>query len=423
MNISNLTVFICIVSGPTHLPLREAVRGTWLRQCQDSRVCDHRFFIDVVESNVSSSLSFENLTFNDIVFRGRWCPFMIDRHHHLINYGNVMWGSSPDEHVLPDYQLRLMYKIDWKVCFLKWAQQNDRMASFLVFVEDDSFVCVGNLLHQLVILNTLAKEEGIINKIIPQLMTGTPTWHGVFDDSSTLMSRIVAEAFAEYYPKSGFNGSEMADATDRRKEQSWLSWGNSWMNGRCNWRDKLQEMFNISVIHPALHKVELTCGRVNSSMNSPIIAIPIKYGQNNSRHIVEVFDPLTTVLWNKSSKVVKTGHRRRLHTTLMCPHQGMIMHHLKAGELLLKDDNIAHMCEYMLFVDKVKNVDIMHMLWNESTRDRPNYHNFSVVLTRDWHSGWPFLRQSLEDKDRECSNETKPDLLKNCLAWRRDRIR
>ena len=410
------------------MPLRDAVRGTWLRQCQDSPMCDYRFFIDAIESNVSSALSFENSTFNDIVFRGQWCPLMIDRHHHLINYGNVMWGSSPDEHLLPDYQLRMMYKIDWKLCFTKWAKQNDRMASFLVFVEDDSFICVGNLLHQLVTLNTMTREATKekphgMSKMPPPLMTGTPTWHGGFDDSSTLMSRVVAEAFAEHYPKSGFNCSEMADAVDRKKEQGWLSWGNSWMNGRCNWRDRLQEMFNISVVHPALHKVELTCSRNLSSMKPPMIPIPIKHGQNKSRRLVAVLDPLPTVLWNASSIVLEPGHHRLLYTPLMCPQSGMIMHHTKAGELLLKDDNIAHMCEYMLFVDKIKNIEIMRMLWNESMRDPLHYHNFSVVLTRDWHSGWPILRQSLEDRERACANATQPDLLKTCLAWRRQRKR
>ena len=426
-----LTLFVSITSGPAHSSLREALRGTWLRTCQDSPVCDYRFFIDVVESNVTAALSLENSTFHDVVVRGPWCPMMIDRHHHLINYGNVMWNSSTDERLLPDYTLRMMYKIDWKVCFTKWAKLNNRLTSFLVFVEDDSFICTGNLLHQLTILNRLVWND--INAQAPgdgrapPLRIGMPAWHGGFDDSSTLMSRVVAEAFADHYPEPGFNCSEMADVVDR-KQQNWLTWGNSWMTNRCNWREKLQDVFNISVVSPAIHKVELHCGVEHPPTLAPVLAASandtgrngtsndtITATRNDTRGLFEAIDCAT--------RPRRPASDRRLSAVLPCPSHGMIMHHHRAGEVLVKDDNVARMCDYMLFIDKVKDAEIMHVLWNKSTADPPTYHNFSTVLTHDYHEGWPLLRQSLDNKEHECANETRPEIFKACMAWRRDRQR
>ena len=45
-----------------------------------------------------------------------------------------------------------MYKIDWKVCFMVWAKSNSMMAEYHAFVEDDSFMCSENLLHQIDLL-------------------------------------------------------------------------------------------------------------------------------------------------------------------------------------------------------------------------------------------------------------------------------
>lgn len=59
----------------------------------------------------------------------------------------------------PDYQLRRFYKIDWKVCFIKWAFSNKKLASYFVFVEDDSFMCTGNLLYQLSLLHNLPNQK------------------------------------------------------------------------------------------------------------------------------------------------------------------------------------------------------------------------------------------------------------------------
>ena len=54
-----------------------------------------------------------------------------------------------------------MYKIDWKVCFMVWALSNSMMAEYHAFVEDDSFMCSENLLHQIdILLDMPVRDRG-----------------------------------------------------------------------------------------------------------------------------------------------------------------------------------------------------------------------------------------------------------------------
>ena len=155
---SQLHLLISITSGPAHVALRMAARESWLIPCMKSPVCDYRFFCDVVEGNVTDVLAKEHDVYHDMVFRGPWCHFMHERHHPSINYGNYMEGFGAEkttEIPLPDYPLRLLYKVDWKVCFTKWAVLYDKVALYHAYVEDDSFNCVDNLLHQVQLLHAL----------------------------------------------------------------------------------------------------------------------------------------------------------------------------------------------------------------------------------------------------------------------------
>jgi hypothetical protein len=52
------------------------------------------------------------------------------------------------------------------------------------------------------------------------------------------MSREIALAFADNYPRPGFNCSKKADNMDTKSKQ-WLSWGNSWIEDNCGWRSVL----------------------------------------------------------------------------------------------------------------------------------------------------------------------------------------
>ena len=190
---------------------------------------------------------------------------------------------------LPEYHLRAMYRLDWKVsppsrlydaaafggisvdpllvtplakvCFMKWAVQHGRVAAYHAYVEDDSFLCTANLMHQvqapacacnvhypgmltcrsfpfasqaklLIQLNatltaaslkrasnssgSTANATATINSkgtskssnaasvqsSVPAVRAGYPMYDG-FDDSSTFMSREVVTAFAGHYPEPG----------------------------------------------------------------------------------------------------------------------------------------------------------------------------------------------------------------------------
>ena len=438
----DLLLLISITSGPNHASLRHASRESWLLPCVRSPLCDYAYFIDRHESNITEALIVENKTYGDLVFRGRWCPFMLERHHHTTNYGNYMetteqsHNKSERDLKLPQYQLRGMYKVDWKVCFTKWALQNHKMAAYHAYVEDDSFTCVDNLLRQLTILTDLQNN----GTKVPSIRAGTPMWDG-FDDSSTLMSRDIAMVFATLYPSPGFNCSAMVDAVDP-KAHAWLSWGNSWMSNRCGWRDKLKSM-GLQMVVPRLHKTELYCeGAV-----APSVA-PTKTGSADSAHGRRLMDEGQ---WGRQElgqqqgqeqeqgQEQRQGHRqeqgqsranshysvhdegeaeantrsdvpdmalpsRRLYTALPCPRfGGVIIHHALAGEKLLEDKLVTHLCEYTLFVDKVKHEGRMKDLWSSVSRlTHPVYHDFSPVLMSDADKGWPVVVKNIENRQQAC---------------------
>ena len=82
------------------------------------------------------------------------------------------------------------------------------MTEYHVYVEDDSYVCTDHLIYQLELLSNRTILEK--NYYIRPFRTGTFLFDG-FDDSSTIMNKKVALAFAEDYPDNGFNCSTIFD--------------------------------------------------------------------------------------------------------------------------------------------------------------------------------------------------------------------
>ena len=152
----DLHLFVAITTGPKNFDLRAEARRTWLSDCNldisayqhnstntssssfASSPCVYRFFIDkstlVTEANNGSSdgnsssaldalLFKEQDRYGDLVFRDA-CSLMRERHRHQgVHYGNIAHPNYTEDanepsSRNPDYQLRRMYKIDWKVCFL-----------------------------------------------------------------------------------------------------------------------------------------------------------------------------------------------------------------------------------------------------------------------------------------------------------------
>lgn len=390
----SLLVFISITSGPHHPHLRRSARNTWLIPCILSAKCQYKFFVDIPYHLANDRLLEEQNEFNDMVFRDN-CTLM-DRHPYYINYGNsppitsnlireICNGTAIDSKGKvtnvnctkvdnPNYRYRNMYKIDWKVCFMKYIQRNYQSVAYHAFVEDDSFICTENLLHQLALVYNRTNNSNNTNKPIyakKGFRTGTPMYDG-FDDSSTLMEDSIAKIFANHYrqdefdcainfklPPEGFGGNE------------YLSWGNSWIKSNCNWLQAMKDHFNFTVYKPMI-----------SCQNAVV----------NHRHEI----------------------------TFNCTDRPLIFHHHGAHSALLKNPHkhrAQHLCEYMLLIDKVKEPYMFYDLWNSATSD--HYHDFSeLFFAEDSYLAWKSILQRLDEEERACqkrSNATASQFVYPCL--------
>eukprot|EP00605_Chrysophyceae_sp_TOSAG23-4_P002346 GSChrysophyteH1.ASY1.ANO1.2594.1 assembled CDS len=300
---------------------------------------------------------------------------MTQRHPDFINYGNsqVVDIQEDDEPLHRDYRWRRMYKIDWKMCFLKWIRQSKYETDYHVFVEDDSFICTGNLLHQFTLLRTHEKK--------PSLRSGTRMYDG-FDDSSTIMSSDVADFFVDNYmiphksnPRvdAELNCSTVVDAEAGSKileDSIWMSWGNSWMSRFCNWKQVVED---VQPELAPLHEPYMDCltglkEKLNSSLS---------------------FEPDDKIM------------RDTMPIKFPCqPHRPLVYHGSDAAPHLLRDhgaERSKHMCEYMLLIDKVKNDSEHYLLWNTATES--NYQDYSPVFLKDKEEGWLDVLSHFEEKE------------------------
>jgi hypothetical protein len=149
-----------------------------------------------------------------------------------------------------------------------------------------------------------------------------------------------------------------------------------------------------------------------------------EYGRNLSLSDHDTFGDITPAINQPPS--------RRLYTPLPCPKfGGAIIHHGVAGERLLAEPLVAHMCEYTLFIDKIKNETRIKALWSSvSQLTHPIYHDFSPVLTRDKELGWPVVLKNIEDRQQACRKGTGSSRGGKvavddaaCQAWRRRQLR
>lgn len=350
--------------------------------CVASSLCDYRFFIDKSEQAVDSSVKSESDQHNDIIFRND-CELM-KRHPDYINYGNspprnenfrIKYNGTEIDS--PDYKWRRMYKIDWKVCFMQYARDHHKMAEYHAFVEDDSYTCTENLLYQASILH----KKSVLSGARHSFRTGTAMFDG-FDDSSTFMTRDVALAFANHYDTT-LNCSRVVDYPNSSawEEGIWQSWGNSWMKKRCGWMHQLHAQLHMPVLKPTIDCMAATALNVSKGLTK--LEFP-------------------------------------------CTDHTIIMHHGTAGETLLrgKPAHVAHTCEYMLLIDKVKDPTVMRALWN-ATASSASFHDFSEVFLHDGDIGWLATLHTLAEEEAKCRIE-HPDIVseqsKDCIFETRRRL-
>jgi hypothetical protein len=399
---NELVVFIAITSGPHHSHLRHAIRNSWILPCIASSCCDYRFFVDSTPIS-HPSLEQEQLSYSDLLFRDS-CSLM-KAHPNGVNYGNSppigefmkikkINESDPKHSVyyedLPDYPIRRRYKIDWKVCFMKWINQryyhysyrnlnitdvdekddnsfydsstgmNRYLGSaYHVYVEDDSFICSENLIFQLSLLYNISKTRPTT-----EFRTGTPMYDG-FDDSSTIMSSKISRSFVRHYLEDNFNCSRIFNDTYSLPIGSqWLSWGNSWMDSHCGWASAIMNNYHYEITAPLI-----SCSAAKLDMKNLNLSFP-------------------------------------------CLKRPLIFHNRDAMESLLKQHptrQIYHMCEYMLLIDKVKSPELMEYFWNNAAIAN-HFHNFTSVFLADGStSGWVPALKHLEEEELSCESDDPLD--------------
>jgi hypothetical protein len=143
-------LFIAIPSTATHRELRDVVRSTWLQRCNmNAKVrCKYAFFLDDIipaESEAHTQMLQEDAEFKDIVLYRNSCT-ILQRHSHNIHYKNyeVRGPSHP-----------ILFRFETKMCIMSWIMQElQPIPQFILIVEDDSYLCTDNLLHQLYLLQT-----------------------------------------------------------------------------------------------------------------------------------------------------------------------------------------------------------------------------------------------------------------------------
>jgi hypothetical protein len=439
------------------------------------------YFVDA--GVITAALVAEQKEYGDLVFRSE-CRLM-DRHPLYVNYGNALpvysasyntslphapasashvvnssTSSSPRFNATEaeDYPFRRFYKIDWKVCFLRhWLPSSPSPSlspshSFHVFVEDDSFVCLENLLHQLGLLeprigdkkpapapgagvgagaeNKSSSPGPVTDSLQPgqhvqgrPFRTGTSLWDG-WDDSSTIMSREVAVAFVRHYRPPSAPPSAAAAAKQQNQTQgqgrrilqapaflspqletpdpalawacprvlpfgpqessTWLSWGNSWRVGACSWRAALRSA-GLLINEPTMH-----CLSVNRDVLSALGFIDTRGAPVTRQSFGQDKAP---ELWAQQGEGGGGAGADVIDASRLCrPSLPLVLHHPKAATVLarkLNASHLAHACEALLLVDKVKEpLEVFH-LWNSATGNA--FSDFSAVFMWDRMRGWAAL--------------------------------
>lgn len=442
-----LLLFVSITSAPAHSHLRDAIRNTWLRPCMNSLSCDYRFFLDINSNLSHPELRNESDVYQDMVFRDA-CPIM-ERHPPYVNYGNSppvdtflhhrdLNKSSPAFNQTieyPDYPSRRLYKVDWKTCFLRHTQQYS-LVLYHIFVEDDSFVCMKNMLYQLTLLQyklrlflhhdnrwdvempnesrpfplseaiflsgttrrTMQSLSHTADTLITTpydsdswflkdnhttspfaMRTGTFMYDG-FDDSSTILNHRVAKIFNDHYPSEDFHCGPVLDTDDGKVKMRsvFLSWGNSWMAKNCNWINEILRIYQVRTIKPVM-----------------------------SCHTASV---------TESIDGIKPGPNMKPNTIILpCVSHPLVFHHHSASNVLLVEEpaqRIRHLCEYLLLVDKIKHPQTMYELYNASCASmegKETFHDFSDLFFYNSKYGWDIALFKLQQDEQECQTEFKEE--------------
>jgi hypothetical protein len=258
--------------------------------------------------------------------------------HNISPNSTDVYVRTQDGTLFLDYPERKFYQIDWKVCALKWQTEHyGQTAQYVAFVEDDSFTCVENLLHQCEKLSGAIHapfRTGWIqvcfqcsppphppthtrahNGIDIHAVQGTAAMHlhgqpksdFLFDDSSTFMTGDLALVMAEHYTRkeNGLlycNHSSTAEnpwGDNKGELNKTLAWGPAW--GLCGWRDLFLKNFGIKYNTPPM----ITGGNWHKLKHPWSNGRGLVLHTNNFRGLVfgtHYFDDLANATWVPEAK-------------------------------------------------------------------------------------------------------------------------
>mmetsp|Transcript_7016 Transcript_7016/g.7127 ORF Transcript_7016/g.7127 Transcript_7016/m.7127 type:complete len:201 (+) Transcript_7016:317-919(+) len=119
-----------------------------------------------------------------------------------------------------------------------------------------------------------------------------------------------------------------------------------------------------------------------------------------------------------SPTFMPTGLPNITRHDIPCPHQGLIFHHSSAGENVLSQPMIEHLCEYVLLIDKIKDPSEMHQIWKLATAT--SFHDFTMIFTQDALEGWKEMINKIDKQERTCSESTN---ITECMSFRRRKLK
>lgn len=215
---------------------------------------------------------------------------------------------------------------------------------------------------------------------VPLLRAGTPMYSTGFDDSSTLMSGEIGEAFAIHYPETDFDCSEVWNCSlaVQAKSFDWLSWGNSFIY--CHWKRVLESHLNLTYISPALYCI---AGNHSGEVEFPCTTHPIIF---HHRYAAEIFINEFTPM------------RYRARKSWADPFlEDPTFNESFVNASLLGGYKTNHICEYMVTIDKIKDphhIRSMHQLSGNKTK--PHFKNLSAVFLHQDDLGWKIILDEYE---------------------------
>ena len=312
-----LLLFIAITSSPFNSLLRISNRKTFLTLCNEENHCLYRFFID--EKYPSKDLLKESLQFNDLIFYrnssfSSSTSLIMEKYPSNLHYGirNPLIFLQRNETFLR------LYKIESKISYIKWFynnnnhnrensnenqhsdhnhnknknNNNNKSIHYFLFIEDDSFICIYNLLYQLNQLRnhffdiSISNSTKTINtkQTIQTFRTGSYNCYKgcSFDDSSTLMTSDIATLFNSFYPSNLLHCNNILSRNLSRNEI--ISWGRSWRKEQCNWNELFKKNFNLEINYPDTSCYNYFSSSILGDLLCPI-SLPLIYHTHGRKEI------------------------------------------------------------------------------------------------------------------------------------------